>query len=111
MIMIVEDDKSTRELLQLLFQKRNDIVITSTIEETISALKKVRPKLILLDYLLNGEPSTIIIEYLNRVFTNPPPVIVMSAYPQADKELKGYAIEKLIKKPFDIEELEKLLSA
>lgn len=112
-LLIVEDDQGLREIMGILCVDHwgiNHCQFAETMDEAIAQLKKGKPDLIFLDFLLGTEISTPIIEYVRKTYPkDPPKIVVISAMNGAEKVVKKYKINDFIKKPFDLETIEKYI--
>lgn len=105
-LLIVEDDKATRETLEMLFQGTDCKATGSTIE-AIGWLQGNRPDFILLDLFLNGDIGLSVIDEALKLYSPPPKIVVMSASNAAESLISSYKIARFVRKPFDIDDLEK----
>lgn len=112
-LLIVEDDKGLRDIMGILCVDHwgiNHCQFAETVKEAIIQIKKGKPDLIFLDFLLGSEISTPIIEYVRKIYPkNPPRIVVISAMSNAEKIAKQYKVKDFIKKPFDLESIEKYI--
>ncbi|MGN7205208.1 response regulator [Pedobacter sp. SAFR-022] len=105
-IFVVEKDPSLLELLTLLLEEKGLRVLTaSPFEDTLSAILKARPDVIILDVIRVTEEGTALCVQLNQQeATKDIPVIVLSTHPKA-AQVKDVCADEVILKPFDIDEL------
>lgn len=75
----------------------------------LSILRTVRPDIVLLDLIMNGEVAEDVIHYCKEKFIVPPRIIIMSAWRGCKEIAKKYGIHECLEKPFDIEKLEEIL--
>lgn len=103
-ILIVDDQKGVRRLLEELFKKEGWAVkVASDGQEAIGKVEEELPDIILMDVKMpnmNGlEASQIILEMHGRI-----PIIMMTAYGEIEVVRKALdaGVKKCITKPFDI---------
>jgi len=103
-ILIVDDQKGVRRLLEELFKKEGwDVKVASDGQEAINKVEEGLPDIILMDVKMpnmNGlEASQIILQAHNQV-----PIIMMTAYGEIEvvKKALEAGVRKCITKPFDI---------
>jgi DNA-binding response OmpR family regulator len=106
-ILIVEDDKDILDAIQIILERENFVVATTTKgEETYRKIKSFDPDLIVLDVLISGNDGrTICKKIKSEKATKHIPVIMMSAHPSAVKEYKEYGGNDFLAKPFETNEL------
>ncbi|HNX92096.1 MAG TPA: response regulator [Syntrophomonas sp.] len=103
-ILIVDDQKGVRRLLEELFKKEGwDVKVASDGQEAINKVEEGLPDIILMDVKMpnmNGlEASQIILQAHGRI-----PIIMMTAYGEIEvvKKALEAGVRKCITKPFDI---------
>lgn len=103
-ILIVDDQKGVRRLLEELFKKEGwDVNVAADGKEAINKVAERLPDIILMDVKMpnmNGlEASQIILETYGRI-----PIIMMTAYGEIEvvKKALDAGVKKCITKPFDI---------
>lgn len=103
-ILIVDDQKGVRRLLEELFKKEGwDVEVASDGKEAIGMVEERLPDIILMDVKMpnmNGlEASQAILQAHNHV-----PIIMMTAYGEIEvvKKALEAGVKKCIIKPFDI---------
>ncbi|MHA1681088.1 MAG: response regulator [Promethearchaeota archaeon] len=111
-ILIVDDDKSTRIMLEAFFKGKGiDVVLASSASEADGILEEITPKIILLDVILPDMEGYIYCEKLkaNRRFTRTP-VYLISAVPENELagSFKDHGADGYFPKPFNLEKLAKL---
>lgn len=109
-VLIVEDDKSIRDLLAQVVEMFGYTPFTaSDIESATKILSYVRPAVILLDLLLTGSMSTPFIDAAKQLMNgNKVEIIVLSAMRGAEKIAHAHQVDFLAK-PFDVEKLHEML--
>ncbi|HZK87427.1 MAG TPA: response regulator [Syntrophomonas sp.] len=103
-ILIVDDQKGVRRLLEELFKKEGwDVKVASDGQEAINKVEERLPDIILMDVKMpnmNGlEASQIILQLHGHI-----PIIMMTAYGEIEvvKKALDAGVKKCITKPFDI---------
>lgn len=103
-ILIVDDQKGVRRLLEELFKKEGwDVNVAADGKEAINKVAERLPDIILMDVKMpnmNGlEASQIILETYGKI-----PIIMMTAYGEIEvvKKALDAGVKKCITKPFDI---------
>jgi DNA-binding response OmpR family regulator len=106
-ILVVDDDLSILEALKSAMEIFNyEVEAISRGEKAVSCAKKIKPNIIILDYLLSGIDGRQITKELKRYpETKNIPIIMLSAHPQAPELAKSIGINEFIAKPFDLDEL------
>ncbi len=110
-ILVVDDDLSILEALKIGIESEGHVVIAiSDGEKTYETARKFTPDLILLDYLLSGKDGQEIIEELrSENDTKKIPIIMLSAHPSAEKSAKASGADEFISKPFEFDNLIKVI--
>lgn len=110
-ILVIDDDESILEAVGILLESEGYEVMK--VVDASNAIKKVeefRPDLILLDYLISGEVGTDITEKIRSTKDYCDiPVVLMSAHPKAHMSASKCGANCFIAKPFDIDELIKIV--
>ena len=106
-ILVVEDDKSIRELLiEILQDEGYSVTFGENGEEGLKSLESVVPDLILMDVsmpIMDG--YTFKSELLKNDQWNTIPVIVMSAQDQGPEKLESHGFSNFIQKPLELNHL------
>jgi CheY-like chemotaxis protein len=109
LVLIVEDDKPTSDLLQAAIndERGYEAVAVHDADEALEALGHICPDLMLLDIRLPGMSG---LEFYDRVradarFRSLPVVFETGSSRENAQQLRDRGIATYIKKPFDIEEL------
>ena len=107
-ILVVDDDESILEVVQIVLESEGYEVQTATNSAFLQQLasQPVLPDLILLDVLLSGEDGRDISQQLKA---NPQlqhiPVIMLSAHSEASKMADIGGADAFLEKPFDVDVL------
>lgn len=105
-ILIVEDDDSIARALALVFELEGyDVRVAPSPDAAAAAYVEYRPNLVLLDVILRNRSGREFIDIARPTV----PVIVMSA--AADPVLKGYEEYKILRKPFDLDYMFKMIQS
>jgi DNA-binding response OmpR family regulator len=108
-ILVVDDDPSILEVINLILSENNYDVCTSPDGHVFENLK-CAPDLIVLDVLLSGEDGRDIIKKLRKdKITHDIPVVMYSAHPSAGAQVKKLGANDFIAKPFEIEDFLKVV--
>jgi len=106
-ILLIDDDPDVITVLQLLLKKKGYQVATASGEE--EAYKQVEffmPHLIVLDVLLSGvDGRTICKKLKNTDSSKHIPIIMFSAHPGAQKNMKDFGADDFLPKPFEINKI------
>ena len=108
LILVVDDDESILEVVQIVLESEGYDVQTATNSAFLQQLasQPVLPDLILLDVLLSGEDGRDISQQLKA---NPQlqhiPVIMLSAHSEASKMADIGGADAFLEKPFDVDVL------
>lgn len=106
-ILIIDDDQGILGAITAILESDGYQVSTA---ENSSGLKKLTkknlPDIILLDLYVSGENGITILKSIKtNNLTKKIPVIMLSAYPNVEDEVKKAGADDFISKPFDIEDL------
>lgn len=110
-ILIVDDQKGVRRLLEELFKRDNWIVHTASDGlEAIDKIETISPHIILMDMKM---PNMNGLEASQKILANHPEltIIMMTAYGEMDviKKALDAGVKKCITKPFDIMNLRQVV--
>jgi CheY-like chemotaxis protein len=104
-ILVVDDDESIVEVIQLLLESEGYQVESSLSGDCIPDFPGGFPDLILLDVLLSGKDGR---EICKRLKSDPKtkhiPVIMLSAHVDANRLMRDSGADDFIEKPFDIDD-------
>ncbi|HLL60484.1 MAG TPA: response regulator [Candidatus Nitrosocosmicus sp.] len=110
-ILIADDEEAILEATKEILENEGYDVITAT--TSISLQRKFwqeKPDLLLLDILMSGTDGREIVYYLkSESKKDVPPIIMMSALPYAEKTAKEAGAIAFLPKPFEMDELVKLV--
>lgn len=112
-ILVVDDQKGIRSLITEALQEESYQVCSAGGGiEALALLQKVKPDLIILDMKLPGMSGLEINKEVALLDPNIP-VVLMTAYGDLNKinNLKEHGIKYFLPKPFDIADLNKLVSS
>lgn len=108
-ILVVDDDP---DILDAVRYTLEDAGYTVTVTEKAEYAENLHdkngglPALIILDVLLSGKDGRTICKKLkNQVETKHIPIIMISAYPDAEKSIKEVGANDFLAKPFEIADL------
>jgi len=106
-ILIIDDDPDVVTVLQILLKKNGYGVAAATREEEVNhQMDSFGPDLIILDVLLSGVDGR---EICRRIKNDNSwkhiPVIMFSAHPGAQKNMKDFGADDFLPKPFDSNKL------
>jgi CheY-like chemotaxis protein len=106
-ILVVDDDEGILDAFRAMLENEKYIVEVSVNGETLLSLPRSSlPDLIILDVLLSGIDGRDICKELKKdPVTKKIPLIMISAYPNAEKSVKEVNADDYLKKPFEMEEL------
>lgn len=110
-ILVVDDDKDILDALQLLFEELEfEVCVADKGKDAFRMAQEQQPKVILLDVLLSGEDGRDVCRELKaRAETSSIPIIMMSAHPSARHTVKEAGAVDFLSKPFDIDNLVKMI--
>jgi len=119
-ILIVDDDKDTREMLRFILQRAGGhVVVTGSVAEAFENYKSSPPDVVVADIGMpeeNGYALISLIRAHDKEFGRHTPVIALTAYssPADEQTALAAGFQKYISKPFDpgeiIEEIRGLLN-
>ena len=112
-ILIVDDDKNVALMLQNYFQSQDITAdVASDLPSVLNQLDSVAFNLIFLDYRMCPHTGKDILERL-KILGVKIPVIMMSAYKRSEAvyEMKRLGASEYIAKPYNFEEIDRILKA
>lgn len=111
-ILVIDDDPAILESIKIILEELGHTVFVINNTDNIQKIvEKTGPKLILLDYLLNGTNGMSVIKVLrvNRKFRNIP-IVFFSALNDIEELTRQGAADGYLKKPYGINDLKKIIS-
>lgn len=109
-ILIVDDDPGILEVSEIVLKEGGYKVVTDDGKSVDEKIDKDRPDLILLDILMSGVDGRDISKKLkNQTSTKHIPIIILSANVNIEERVKEAQADDFLAKPFDIEDLEKIV--
>lgn len=110
-VFIIDDDESILEAVKLALEMEGHTTsIDKTGKDIVQKIINCWPDVILLDILLSGKDGHEIARNLkNNEITKKFPIIMMSAHPNAKETAKKAGADDFIAKPFDIDDLLKII--
>ena len=109
-LLIVDDEKSTRDGLRMALEEQFDCYVASGIKEAMTLLESEPIDLLLTDLRLSGESG---MDLLDQTLTlpNPPVAIMMTAYGSVDTAVEAMrrGAWNFVTKPLNLDEVELLL--
>jgi CheY-like chemotaxis protein len=110
-ILICDDQPEIVTVTELILRDKYNTVPCHSGDVIFSLVHKVHPDLILIDYRLHGMDGGEIIKTLkSHDATKNIPVILFSAANNAESIAKRFGADACLKKPFDLPEMEHLIS-
>ena len=104
-LLIIEDDTDAREMVAFLFENNGYEVTQSGTSMSVEEVSKVKPHIIIIDYMVNGAPGNdICIKLKTHEQTGQIPVILYSATLHVDKISQGSCADGFIAKPLGLED-------
>lgn len=109
-ILVFDDDQSILQSIRYLLEDEGYTILPAELYGEFEQHLQSNPDLILLDYWLPQRDCASIIKKLkSQNETKHIPVIVISASSNLEKLTKDSGADRVIQKPFDIEELKKTI--
>ncbi|MCR4344083.1 MAG: response regulator [Candidatus Scalindua sp.] len=112
-VMVVEDNEKNRKLMRVVLKSKGyNVIEAATGEEAISALKKQKPDIILMDIQLPGIDGITLVKQIRAdTNTNDIPIIAVTAYAMKGDEQKilSCGCNDYISKPIDTHELPNII--
>jgi DNA-binding response OmpR family regulator len=105
-LVIVDDDTAILEVTQLLFEQRGWTVASYNEFPDFSVISSFTPDVLLVDFWMKGlSGRELILALQNDMELKKIPLVVMSAMQHIEQKVSNLRISKIIKKPFDIDDL------
>lgn len=110
-ILIIDDDDAILEAIKLALELEGyQTQVDPSGEDIVQKTKLFSPNVILLDVLLSGKDGREIAKKLKKDReTKKIPIVIISAHPSAQKTIKDSGAEHFLAKPFDVDDLFKIL--
>lgn len=111
-ILVIENDLAILEIVGFVFIEKGFDVLESQNRIPIERIIEQKPNLVLLDYFLNDSyGKEICLEIKNNPLTQHIPVILYSAISGLEQVAKDSGADAFIAKPFEVDELTKLVES
>ncbi len=109
LIWVIDDDEGILEVTKIVLEEAGfDVQTIDNMQDFNDNLKKELPACLLLDISISGMSGIDISQNLkSNAETKNIPVIIMSANPDIEQKSKEARADSFLKKPFDIDVLEK----
>jgi two-component system response regulator MprA len=106
-VLVVDDDRETRDLFELLLERDGyDVAVAESGQDALAKLDERRPDAILLDLLMPQMDGVAFAEALDhRGFRPDIPLIVVSAHPFTRRMAAQIRAEGYVEKPFELHSL------
>ncbi len=110
-ILVINDTQEILELFhEMLSEEGYDVVLYSQAIQDMSEIERIKPDLIIVDYIMGGEKSgwQMVQKLRMRRATAKIPLIICTAAVREVREIEGFLRMKgigLVPKPFDIDDL------
>ena len=113
-IMLIDDDESICKICRLVLERKEYTVYTfETVPETIDNVRKVKPDLIISDFNLPDYSNGVdlVEDIREKILKNPDlPAFIITGNPVDNKQIIKKAGFKMLAKPFNPEQLLRLVS-
>jgi len=109
-LLIVDDERATREGLRTAFEEEFDIYLASNTKEAMFILKNEPIELLLTDLRLGGDSGMDLIDSASKL-SSPPVILMMTAYGSVDTAVEAMrrGAFHFVTKPLNLDEVEMLL--
>ena len=106
-LLIVDDERATREGLRASFEDSFDVYVAANIEGAMSVVEAEHVDIVLTDLRLGGEDGMVLIQKL-LARAHPPIIVMMSAYGSVETAVKAMQLgaADFVVKPVNIDHLE-----
>ena len=106
-VLIADDEPGIRELLEEILTLRGiEVEVAASGIEAIAALERHSFDLAILDLLMPGTPGSDVARYIKSNTPDMPIVIITGSDVETiEKSLQGISVTKVIRKPFEMEEI------
>lgn len=110
LVLLVEDDAAVRSTLAaILHDEGCDIIIAPNGFDALVALEQHEPHIVVLDWMMPVVDGGNFLTALRHEYRRTTPVLVISAGRITEDEARGYGADAYLRKPFDIDELMRVL--
>ncbi|MGZ4809469.1 MAG: response regulator [Thermoanaerobaculia bacterium] len=110
-VLIVDDDQPTQQLLAALMRRNGfGSVIAANGAEAVKALAAADFAIIILDLMMPEVDGQAVIEYVARERENTPVIVCTAAGPRRTDAIDSKVVKAIVRKPFDIDHLSKLVA-
>jgi DNA-binding response OmpR family regulator len=104
-LIIIEDDTDAREMIAFTFENNGIEVIQSAKELSVEEIIKIKPHIMVIDYMVNGAPGNdICLKLKANEATANIPIILYSANQHIDKISVNSCADGFIAKPLQLED-------
>ena len=111
-ILICEDDDNLRQLIRVVIGAGYRIVEAGDGDEALALASEHRPDLIVLDLMMPGMSGFDVLRHLRGdVSVDGTPIVVMSAWPNAQEAALEAGADKYIQKPFEPDHLTEIFES
>lgn len=112
-VLVIDDDPDILDAINMTLEGAGyETVVTQRAEEALLKANDCSPDLIILDMLLSGHDGRTISQQLKSTDkTKDIPLLMISAYPNAEERIKAFGPNAFLAKPFDIYQLLEIVEA
>jgi DNA-binding response OmpR family regulator len=111
-VLIVDDDEPTQQLIAALMRRNGfDSVIAANGAEAVKALGTADFAIVILDLMMPEVDGQAVIEYVERERQNVPVIVCTAAGPRRTDTIDNKVVKAIVRKPFDIDYLSKLVTS
>ncbi|HMP72978.1 MAG TPA: sigma-54 dependent transcriptional regulator [Kiritimatiellia bacterium] len=110
-ILIVDDDRGSRESLRMIFGGDYDLVLASNAEEAVRALERGPIDLMLSDVMMPDKDGVTLLKEVSDLYPHTPVIMISasSSVKPVVESIKSGAVDFVVK-PFDVADLKRLVS-
>ena len=111
LVLIVEDDPATQQLLVALMRRDGlRTVIASNGQQAIDELRKTSFDVVILDLMMPAVGGREVVDFLTRENRSENVIVCTAAGPRMTEEIRSPLVRAVVRKPFDIDELTRLVA-
>lgn len=111
-ILVGEDDEAIAEVIRIILSEEGHEILPATDEKTFLTQLKNKPQLILLDVSLGGADGGQLTKKIKKNSAQQNiPIIIVSANSQIESIAKDSGADGFLLKPFEIDQLQSLVSS